>query len=151
MLQSSSTCSSRRTRCLTMSYHPGISIAKFLSTHKPVFLVAKGNQLILLGAPPEGNAAGIACGYARTTVIGMFGAFGKMKATSGNFPRCLKFSAMGILRQSVEASRSLLGRKRLPHTILRHYYESVQALDQRALSLPVPQSMSPYHCCRMLP
>lgn len=85
-----------------MSYHPGISIAKFLDIHKPVFLVSMGAQLVLPTVSPQETAAGTACDYARTTVMGMFGAFGKMKATSGNLPRRLKFSAMGILRQLVE-------------------------------------------------
>lgn len=35
----------------------------------------------------------------RTTVIGILGAFGKIKATSENFPRRRKFSAIGILNQ----------------------------------------------------
>lgn len=33
-----------------------------------------------------------------TTVMGIFGAFGKTNSTSSNFPRLLKFCAMGILQ-----------------------------------------------------
>jgi hypothetical protein len=42
----------------------------------------------------------------RTMVIGIVGAFGKMKATSSNFPRRRQFSASEILHEFVQSKGS---------------------------------------------
>ena len=96
----------------TISYQPGICIPKF---YLPIVSAAKP---ILRCNPSNIGCSSFCCdihghyplhvllgflymlvGLRRTTVIGMAGAFGKMKATSSNLPLLRQFSARLTLKR----------------------------------------------------
>lgn len=90
----------------TISYQPGMAMPKFywrgVSALKQMFQRYSSNITYCsfccnaLEIPPLHlplNLVGSLVDVRRTTVIGMVGAFGKMKATSSNFPLLRQFSA----------------------------------------------------------
>lgn len=96
----------------TISYQPGICIPKFclpmVSAAKPILRCNPSNIRCpsfccdTHGHYPLHILLGflyILVGLRRTTVIGMAGAFGKMKATSSNLPLLRQFSARLTLKR----------------------------------------------------
>jgi hypothetical protein len=78
-----------------MSYHPGIDTPEFCA----------GNERQISRRIKAGSMGDQGRGFrARTTVMGMLGAFGKMNLTSSNLPLLRQFSARLTLRTDRKTS-----------------------------------------------